>query len=83
MKETEVIGIVQHYYAFFLIFVIMSIGLKAKAQTLLLDSSNVVVGYHYSCNTKNAEGTPTMEEYDIAMGRRMGRFRRMGRRMVI
>lgn len=67
MKETEVIGIVQHYYAFFLLFVIMSIGLKAKAQTLLLDSSNVVVGYHYSCNTKNAEGIPTMEEYDIAV----------------
>ena len=34
---------------------------------MVLDSSNVVVGYRYSCNTRNAEGNPVKEEYDIAM----------------
>ena len=40
---------------------------KTLAQTMVLDSSNVVVGYRYSCNTRNAEGNPVKEEYDIAM----------------
>ena len=34
---------------------------------MVLDSSNVVVGYRYSCNTRNAEGNPVKEEYDIAV----------------
>ena len=45
----------------------MSMGLQAEAQTVVLDTSNVVVGYHYSCNTKDAEGRAAIDEYDIAL----------------
>lgn len=50
-----------------LLMMIMGIGIKVEAQTMILDSANVVIGYHYSCNTKDAKSNPVIEEYDIVL----------------
>ena len=57
----------RYIFASLLVFALFCIVSKTLAQTIVLDSSNVVVGYHYSCNTGNAEGNPVKEEYDIAV----------------
>jgi len=46
---------------------IFGIWQKMYSQTESLDTSNVVVRYHYTCNTSDAEGEPVVEGYDIAL----------------
>jgi GLPGLI family protein len=57
----------RYFFASLLILAMVCIAPETLAQTMVLDSSNVVVGYHYSCNTRNAEGNPVKEEYDVAV----------------
>ena len=67
MKKPQAMNNIPYTCVLALMLATMSMGLQAEAQTVVLDTSNVVVGYHYSCNTKDAEGRAAIDEYDIAL----------------
>lgn len=54
-------------HLFFIVLFVLGYSLHIEAQSIVVDSAKVVIGYNYSCNTKSADGQPTIEEYDIAL----------------
>jgi GLPGLI family protein len=52
---------------FLIVLYALVLPLHIEAQSIVVDSADVVVGYKYSCNTRNADGHPTIEEYEIAL----------------
>lgn len=54
-------------FKFFVLLLALGTSLRIEAQSIVVDSADVIIGYNYSCNTRSANGDPIIEEYDIAM----------------